>query len=1093
MGQHVLAALLLADRPEGWELIEKTLLAAQRQEGLRQSILESIDVSHPEAFRRMLRLILDQDLIRFSATVRAVDVWFGDLWVASSAGVIKKMLAQLVEFFEDPAARDKALAGKDPQNAFLALWCQATEDARVSIPSAEKLLGHKSVEMRYVAARHLANLDLDLAAGALAYTIDDPDLRVALVGVAHLRYRTESEGDAHHAADDRFEKIERFLDRMPPKPETLKPLVWPWTEIQAKRSDVAHCLLSTRGKRPATRLIPHLDKMESGVRRQALWVMVEAKPWDAATRQAIVDMVGDASNDARMLAITALQDAQVLPAEIRQLESYLTRKTGDLRRGLLTILLAQSDQNALASATRLLEAKDACQRLAGLELLRLLTDAKRVVSQCRSLATSYSASRKKITKQEQSHLDEIAKDKVAVATLDDALGLMKPADRTPVVAPGDLNTAFVTDAAVACLVAIDELVNEHRETPITYTNYIKEEQEALLGTIGYGFPSPHVREPREAQIARLPLAEVWTSWSKKRGKAWRDPDGLELVRALLWSKFCGDRWEARQWTSWAKGSPGRKAVANRISGKHAPTKLRYPDVTREIIKWLLFLEPVDARDFLIDATETAYSLAPPDDMKRLASNRADEDDDRYDWREEDAFTEWDDAHNYLHALSSHELTPRQHVRRWQLMHWLDEPFAGAIRKRPHTEMLLIAYELVSATLADIADQLLGPRGRGKYSRERFDLLDSLTMRKPAKACQEFLERHSEVRELVDRAVARILELELARGDAATAATAPAQDVSAIYGAATLRRILQALGKSEFKVTSSWRSAGEDRRSSLTHLAKVSYPAADEPTEGFVKLMKQAVTAGEFPEERLLQLTFLAPQWTKLIEAYFNWQHLDEGVYWFLAHIQMWGGNATENAALAGGAEEDSNETSDSGEDEVDDDDDATPNKRKKLSAWERLILERTPLTRAERASGAIDVGWFRRTHALLGPKKWEAIASAARFAANASQAKRARYVGEVLLGQVKRRRRSQDGRSHFEGFAAGARPRNSGSVYPGSDPHSCLMERTRFYGALPPNLHTLAARFSLGDGCSGRAAARGNHFRKVAGVARTSERCPRIA
>src|SRR5262249_48124220 len=36
MGRHVTRALLSASRPEGWELMEKMLLAAQRQEGLRR-------------------------------------------------------------------------------------------------------------------------------------------------------------------------------------------------------------------------------------------------------------------------------------------------------------------------------------------------------------------------------------------------------------------------------------------------------------------------------------------------------------------------------------------------------------------------------------------------------------------------------------------------------------------------------------------------------------------------------------------------------------------------------------------------------------------------------------------------------------------------------------------------------------------------------------------------------------------------------------------------------------------------------------------------------------------------------------------------
>ena len=263
MGRHITEAFLLADRAEGWELIEKTLLAAQRQEGLRQAILETIDMAHPQAFRRMLRLILDHDLLRFSATVRAIDVWFGHLWAAASAGIVKKMLAQIVEFLDSPEACAAALRGKDPQAAFLALWCLAADNAVASIEPAQKLLRAKSVEMRYIAARHLANLDLDLASAALSDALDDEDLRVALVGLRIGQYETDPDELLDAPVNGRFEKIEKLLERVPAKPQKLKPLVWPWTEIEVKQSQVAGVLLAARGNRSATRLIPHLGKMDT--------------------------------------------------------------------------------------------------------------------------------------------------------------------------------------------------------------------------------------------------------------------------------------------------------------------------------------------------------------------------------------------------------------------------------------------------------------------------------------------------------------------------------------------------------------------------------------------------------------------------------------------------------------------------------------------------------------------------------------------------------------------------------------------------------------------------------------------------------------
>src|SRR5262245_57164452 len=644
-GRHVYTGFLLSNRPEAWELIEKTLLAAQRQEGLRQAILEAVDLTHPEAFRRMLRLILEHDLIRFSSVVRAVDVWFGEFWAAASGGVIKKMLTQVVEFLEDADARDKALQGKDAEAAFLALWCAATEDAAASVPLAEKLLAAKSVELRYVAARHLVNLDLELSRAALAPAIEDEDFRVAKLALAS----DELGEHASRSGDGRFERIERLVARVPEKPLKLKPIVWPWTETTIERSEVAGYLVFSRGRLPATRLIPHLSIFDPRSRSTAIEQIAES-PRDAATRQAIVTLAGDAVADVRSTCLTALAKHGVLPAEVPLLESYLTRKSSDLRRGVLTLLLKQDDAAALASAQRLLTSKDANQRLAGLELLRRLADAKRSITECRQQAAAYQAARKKLNKEEQSHLDEIAKDKVAVATLDDALGLMNPAERTPVTPPRNLKVPFITAAAVASLKSLDDLVHEHRETPIQYKDYGQSIREELLGNIGWQFPGPAYGKPRDEQKQNFPLGEVWNKWNRERGNHLRDRDGLELVRAQIWAALAGS-WHAEEWEQWAKSSPARRSVAEVFSGGSTLGKLRYGGVVGEIIDWLLFLSPPDARDYLLDALETAYALVPAADMARLAEppkpNKRRRnwygDDDDNDWRGMKAFQTWSEA------------------------------------------------------------------------------------------------------------------------------------------------------------------------------------------------------------------------------------------------------------------------------------------------------------------------------------------------------------------------------------------------------------------------------------------------------------------
>ena len=212
MGRHVTRALLTCNNPEAWEFVEKLLLAAQRQEGLRQAILETIDEAHPDAFRRIVRVILENDLARFAATVRAVDVWFGLQWDAVSTKVVNATLEMALDYLDDEAERRKALDGNDAEQAFLALWAAAFEDARRAVPLASKMLSDKKPEKRFVAAHALYMFGLDEAKAAAVPALDDEDLRV----VARAIDCFTQGGDLPEALakkGDLFERLEKLFAR----------------------------------------------------------------------------------------------------------------------------------------------------------------------------------------------------------------------------------------------------------------------------------------------------------------------------------------------------------------------------------------------------------------------------------------------------------------------------------------------------------------------------------------------------------------------------------------------------------------------------------------------------------------------------------------------------------------------------------------------------------------------------------------------------------------------------------------------------------------------------------------------------------------
>ncbi len=1028
MGSHVVKSLLMSSREEGWELMEKTLLAAQRQEGLRQSILDAVDESHPIAFRRMLRLIAEHDLARFSAVTRAVNVWLGLMWDSVSVKVINDIIKQTLHFLDDPAAGLKGLQSDNPDTVFRALWCIGFDDAHASIPHAAKLLAHKSDEIRFVAAWYLGLLDIKAANQAKAPAIDDPNLQVALCALkqsAGLSVGEDFEAlvagndDEQEQSTDGFEAAERLYLRLPEKPFKLKALVWPWTERNADRSTVAAALLGLLGERPVTRIIPYLKGMDSWQQMNAVRLLAQQKKWDKLTRETLFSLTGHASQNVRQAAFESLIQQVPTGDEAVALEGLMTRKASDLRQSGIKLLLKQEDSAALATADRLTGSRDAPQRLAGLEILRHLSEANRERQQCQQKAITFVETRKNLSKEEQTQISAIGESDQEAITLENGLGLMDPTKRSPVIAPKRRPGESFTPAALKCLQGLDELIHQHRETPIRIKAYDGPRQE-LLGNVTHWFPSfDRTKGTPETEIRHLPLNDVWTDWYKNRPKSLRDRDGLELLRAYCTSELVG-HWDYDEIQKWSRSSAQAKSICREVIGDVSGLKLKYESLVSKLLEWLLFLYPPEGFvDWMLDRIETTYSLVPDDlhselvkpseklvssdNMRQFRIMIGQETDD--DWRQWQLFEYWRDDLNAALLICRKDLTPKQLQRFWSLEHWRDEPRPGAKRDRPEFRWVAESRKLGFATSDDLMDQLIGPRDIEQYG-STFPDLANLTQRTMDDDRAKEIRDLPEITEMLDRIRARVLEIELTRGEAATPATILALSIQSFFGMSTLFRVLSAIDKAKLKKGSSWRQNNASRGSTLTHLLQSTYPLESDKQAEFDKLVSQAIKEGYCTGQRLLELAFLAPQWTRFVESYLNWKGFAEGLYWFVAHMDTgWNSSVESAAAEAEGIQEEKVDSSKdvTADDDLDDAEDhaaETTVTRRTLTPWQRLLLERTALTDEERTQGAVDVAWFHRTWELLGSDRWHQMADAARYAANPAQAKKAQFLADVLLGNT---------------------------------------------------------------------------------------------
>jgi HEAT repeat protein len=959
MGRHVTRALLIADKSECWEFVEKLLLAAQRQEGLRQVILETIDETHPEAFKRMIKLIKDENLSRFAAVIRAVDVWFGFNFEIGEEKKVNKLLELVISFLESPQAREDALKSDDAETVYLALWAYAFEDAVKTVDIAKPLLNYPKVEIRYVTTNLLTQLDLPEAKLVLVDKLEDENFQVVLRALDAVEYAGNDEKLATKIPD-MFERLEKLITRMPDT-KKLPAIVWPWTERDLDKSRIARMLSNNLGKRPIAKLFPYLEIMDSYARRSVIAgigkKVKNAKDLDAASRDKIIELMGDTSNDVREEVLKILVHANVTTEEVKRLEPLLSRKAGDLRRGVIGLILKQDDDSALQSAERLMS-KSAPERQAGLEVLRELKTAKRSETKVRAVIQTYESK----NETESQLLETILESEQEALTLENGLGLYDPSKRTPPIVPKNhikgliLNRGgrtFVSKHTPELIKALDAFIHSHRETPVTVVNW-RGSEEQLLGNLQYGLWHPTVWQQGKHVLntADIPMRDVWETWWQNRPRNLHE-DSFDALRALA----------AMNASHESLGKGGLAEPSQQLYAKIERSKLKSEHSIFSILQWFAYTTLTkEAVDFLLDAAETCLALTPKDAFikanEELEKKRKEQSWYSYtDLRGSRLFV-WFNLVKFSQSIRPDLWTSEQTSRYWQLLRTLDEGFEQTPRYRPEFEVVLQAWKLGAGNDHDVYDYLIGPRSEtGSYNYYSYRELRDLSGHKPAK----LFESYPALKPVLEIIRTKLLDIELKRADLPTLVSVPVKSIRSVYGMDYVIKILTSLGKD--KLIRGYSYDGLSKSSVFSSLLRASFPNPEDTPESFAAKVK----ATKISEQRLLDLAMYAPQWSKHVSHTLAWEGLGDAVFWFHAHTKDQGWTVDQEVR----------------------------------EVWNAEVSERTPLSSQSLVDGAVDVAWFNNVYNTLGKKRWEQLDESAQYASGGGGHKRAQLFANALLGKEK--------------------------------------------------------------------------------------------
>ncbi|MGE0307192.1 MAG: DUF5724 domain-containing protein, partial [Acidimicrobiia bacterium] len=938
MGRHVIVGLLGSSRIEGWEFIERLLLAAQRQEGLRQSILESVDEAHPQAFTRMLDFVVEHDLLRFAAAVRAAGVWLGVEGDVEVTPQIARRLASLSLYRRDPDVCRAALTDGDAWETYLALFAVAMHDVIPALEWAEVVMRRPTADVRAAAVRFLATTQLTSATARVLGALDDPSLEVAALANTFLYFGSR---DAIHPPDA-FERLERFAHRLPPGNRTGEVVGIETSGPSLARDSVLGKMLSVRGPRPLGRLVPWISDMEPHTRSLFAEAAGESKRLSADVREVLVRLVGDRSGQVRAAAVKALNALSLDPAEAIVIEDLLTRKAGDLRRGVIGLLARQSAPNAVASARRLWAGGDPARRDAACELLGSLPPGTAGVGEAIAelVAQGLTDRQRELLRIENSDIAG-GDGEVAPSPLFDRARMT--AARAP--RPAARGRVFGSVAAARVVSALDDLAHEHRDREVTIVDW-QGSTKMLLADVRW-LPSPFGGGPVSdggADTGTMVLPEVFHHWWENRPPECREIDALDAARSLVLVES-----GARVAPYGAKNAEWWSPALRQLIG-HDRGELRHRTLVAHVLEWLV-AESADADviDECIDGYEALLARVPeaviagtplllPDDANRFVY--------RFDWRHVVLQCSW---HSMLHGLvvrRPEAFNSAQLSRMMGLARWIDEPVPGATRIAVPSALLLAAAQAGVASDDDIRDGLLEPGTQllSHFTRRRSHSASSASPRVAAVA--------AETRD-------RIVEMERKRGDLPTPASRAAKSISSISGGELAIDLLGRLGKGSI---ARGYASGVGRAEVYSHLIRVSFPS-DADTGSTVRA---AALAAKVSDKRLVEFAVFAPQWARVVGDALRWDGFDDAVWWFHAHTKddQWGVGI------------DVRET------------------------WAALSAERTPLSGQDLLAGAVDYAWFQRAYARLGAKRWATLHAAAKLASGGAGHRRAQLFAEAIVGET---------------------------------------------------------------------------------------------
>ena len=989
---ETLLAVFVSENKALVEMAGKLLLAAQRQEGLRQQICETMDGGTQENFNYMFKIIYDNDLIRFSSVKRALGTWTGLLGenYNNPETVGKKELEIINKLIDNSKYTDELLKSDDNVEVYLALWYKAAQDIKIAIESMEELLKITKIHTKLLASYNLDIFQDKTYQRKIAKDIikeyskkDDNDfLKIVACYFQYLGYNYYGQNPSKTAkglfdtideAKEFFEIFKKVLILIDGKDKAFEPIIFPWVNRYISRHNIAAILFTIAASYPELNLkneiIPYFKAIDPYSRGGYLKLLFN-KPENEDEELLIVKMLGESS--VTDTSNKLIRNNNLTTKYTHEIEDTLRLKTADVRRNAINLILSLGTPQILKSAENLVQAKNENKRLGGLDILTRIKDkqdfAKEKIEKIVATIKEPTDPEKilidglvgKVETTESSDLYdktykfELPYEVKEVKKL--SKNVKKNKDGVYIIE----KTIDAKDIFTKTEDELFELVKKFNALIVNngtheYTNAYTGEKTLLRNEFLPIVKRANYYYSVDEHLDEYPLADTWREFYKNEIK---DFSTLYQLYLLTQSHLRIESFN-NVINKILHTTPG--IILKKII--HHFKTFSNNEIMEKIV-YLLYKEYKEENKEYLFETSKAFFIELLKENPTNLINKANKNENYYsvfnleysiptvvfrnlsEYYDEKTFTE--------------NLILKLNFENKMAIYKLRENFYSLLEIANAVELGLVEKDLlIKSIFSEDIDKMdtnfrnlynfLGIKNPHHYYYYDYEEVEKTKNSWNYENAIKVLKKYG--LEVVNY----VVDNELKRGDSKTKYSKLITSINRIEGVDYLIKILQALGNEKLVRSDYWYGDTTSKKEVLSYLLKVCFPSEKDD----LKTFKEKIKKTNISEERLVEVAMYSSQWIELIDKFLKWKGFTSGCYYFQAHMS-----------------------------------DVSKDK-------EGIIAKYSPISIEDFQVGAFDIDWFKDAYKQLGKEHFDILYESAKYITDGTKHSRARKFADAVLGNMK--------------------------------------------------------------------------------------------